>query len=39
MAPAHYVGALAVLGFVLGLLPLASRGHAMRATPARSTMA
>ncbi|MGJ7508512.1 MFS transporter [Variovorax sp. GT1P44] len=39
MAPAHYVGALAVLGFVLGLLPLASRGHAMRAVPARSTMA
>ncbi|MDM0076728.1 MFS transporter [Variovorax sp. J2P1-59] len=39
MAPAHYVAALAVLGFVLGLLPLASRGHAMRAAPAGSTMA
>src|SRR6478752_5923056 len=33
MAPAHYVAALALLGFVLGLLPLASRGHAMRAAP------
>ncbi|WP_295373983.1 MFS transporter [uncultured Pseudacidovorax sp.] len=30
MAPAHYVGALAVLGFVLAWLPLAARGHAMR---------
>ena len=39
MAPAHYVAALALLGFVLGLLPLASRGHAMRAAPAGSTMA
>ncbi|MDM0104874.1 MFS transporter [Variovorax sp. J22R24] len=39
MAPAHYVAALAGLGFVLGLLPLASRGHAMRAAAARSTMA
>jgi MFS family permease len=38
MAPAHYVAALALLGFVLGLLPLASRGHAMRAAPAGSTM-
>jgi len=34
MAPAHYVGALAVLGIVLALLPLASRGHPMRATMA-----
>lgn len=33
MAPAHYVAALAVLGFVLALLPMASRGHAMRAAP------
>jgi MFS family permease len=39
MAPAHYVGLLAVLGFVLGLLPLAARGHAMRGAPAGSTMA
>ena len=39
MAPAHYVGLLAVLGFALGLLPLAARGHAMRAAPARATMA
>ena len=39
MAPAHYVAALALLGFVLGLSPLASRGHAMRAAPAGSTMA
>ncbi len=31
MAPAHYVSALAALGFVLAWLPLASRGHAMRA--------
>ena len=28
MAPARYVGLLAVLGFVLGMLPLAARGHA-----------
>ena len=34
MAPAHYVAALAVLGFVLALLPMASSGHAMRALPA-----
>lgn len=27
MAPAHYVGGLAVLGFVVGLLPLSHRGH------------
>ncbi len=39
MAPAHYVGALAVLGFVLGLLPMAARGHAMRAAPAGSKIA
>ncbi|MEJ8813829.1 MFS transporter [Variovorax ureilyticus] len=39
MAPAHYVGLLAALGFVLGLLPLATRGHAMRGVPAGSTMA
>ncbi|MDQ0069734.1 MFS family permease [Variovorax boronicumulans] len=30
MAPAHYVAALAALGFLLALLPLAARGHAMR---------
>lgn len=34
MAPAHYVGALAALGFLLGLLPMAGRGHAMHAVPA-----
>ena len=39
MAPAHYVAALAALGFVVALLPLASRGHAMRAAPAGATMA
>ena len=39
MAPAHYVAALAALGFVLGLMPLAARGHAMRAAPAGATMA
>jgi MFS family permease len=39
MAPAHYVGALAVLGAVLGLLPLAASGHAMRSGPAGATMA
>jgi MFS family permease len=33
MAPAHYVGALAVVGFLLALLPLASRGFPMRAAP------
>lgn len=27
MAPAHYVGALAVLGFVLALVPLSTRGY------------
>lgn len=27
MAPAHYVGGLAILGFVLGLLPLSHRGY------------
>jgi len=31
MAPSHYVCALAVLGIVLSLLPLAARGHPMRA--------
>ena len=43
MAPAHYVAALAGLGFLLALLPLAARGHAMRdggVAPARgATMA
>jgi hypothetical protein len=33
LAPAHYVGALSVLGFVLGLLPLVRQGHVAR--PAR----
>jgi MFS family permease len=33
MAPAHYVAALAVLGLVLALLPMASRGYPMRAAP------
>ncbi|MBO9642830.1 MAG: MFS transporter [Pseudacidovorax sp.] len=36
MAPAHYVGALAVLGFVLAWLPLAARGHAMRPATMRA---
>ena len=27
LAPAHYVAALAALGFVLGLVPMSSRGH------------
>ncbi|MDM0017977.1 MFS transporter [Variovorax saccharolyticus] len=39
MAPAHYVAALAVLGFVLGLLPLGARGHAMRPAAGGATMA
>ena len=39
MAPAHYVAALAVLGFVLGLMPLAARGHAMRPAAGGATMA
>jgi MFS family permease len=39
MAPARYVAVLAALGFVLALLPLAARGHAMRAAPGGSTMA
>jgi hypothetical protein len=43
MAPAHYVAALAGLGFLLALLPLAARGHEMRdggVAPARgATMA
>ncbi|MFC5521247.1 hypothetical protein [Polaromonas jejuensis] len=30
MAPAHYVGGLAILGFVLGLLPLASGDYVAR---------
>jgi len=30
MAPAHYVAALAALGFLLALWPLAARGHPMR---------
>ena len=33
MAPAHYVAALSVLGFLLALLPIASRGHPMRPAP------
>ena len=37
MAPAHYVGALAILGFVLALMPMAARGHAMRASRSAST--
>lgn len=36
MAPAHYVGALALLGFVLAWLPLAARGHAMRPATMRA---
>ncbi|WP_304303848.1 MFS transporter [Pseudacidovorax intermedius] len=36
MAPAHYVGALAVLGFALAWLPLAARGHAMRPATMRA---
>lgn len=36
MAPAHYVGALAALGFVLAWLPLAARGHAMRPATMRA---
>ncbi|KTT27302.1 MFS transporter [Pseudacidovorax intermedius] len=35
MAPAHYVGALAVLGFVLAWLPLAVRGQPMQAATMR----
>ena len=41
MAPAHYVAVLAALGFLLALLPLAVRGHAMRdgvAPAGRATM-
>jgi len=38
MAPAHYVAALAVLGFVLALLPMAARGHPMRQAPASVKM-
>ncbi|RZI90038.1 MAG: MFS transporter, partial [Variovorax sp.] len=39
MAPAHYVAALAALGVVLALLPLAARGHAMRPASVGSTIA
>ncbi|HYP82403.1 MFS transporter [Variovorax sp.] len=38
LAPAHYVGALAILGVVLGLMPLARRGHRMRDGAASATM-
>ncbi|SFM19996.1 MFS transporter [Variovorax sp. OV329] len=38
LAPAHYVGALAILGVLLALMPLARRGHGMRDGAARATM-
>lgn len=38
LAPAHYVGALAILGAVLALMPLARRGHEMRDSAAGATM-
>jgi len=38
LAPAHYVGALAVLGMGLALTPLARRGHEMRDATAGATM-
>ncbi|MFT4266483.1 MAG: MFS transporter [Xenophilus sp.] len=38
LAPAYYVAALAALGFVLGLFPLAVRGHAMRSAVPRATI-
>ena len=38
LAPAHYVAALAALGFALGLFPLAARGHAMRGGRSGVTM-
>ncbi|HZF86705.1 MAG TPA: MFS transporter [Burkholderiaceae bacterium] len=39
LAPAHYVAALSVLGFLLALSPLAARGHAMRSGAAGTTIA
>jgi len=39
LAPAHYVAALSVLGFLLALSPLAARGHAMRSGAAGPTIA
>lgn len=38
LAPAHYVGGLAILGFLLALWPRASRGHPMRPAPAGATI-
>ena len=38
LAPAHYVGALAILGVLLALMPLARRGHEMRDGAGRATM-
>ncbi|MDM0045431.1 MFS transporter [Variovorax dokdonensis] len=38
LAPAHYVGAVAILGALLALLPLAHRGHGMREAAAGATM-
>lgn len=39
LAPAHYVGALSVLGFVLGLVPFVARGHVAPAPAAGSGQA
>lgn len=39
LAPAHYVAALSVLGFLLALSPLAARGHAMRSGATGTTIA
>ena len=39
LAPAHYVGALSVLGFVLGLVPFGARGHVAPAPAAGSGQA
>ena len=38
LAPAHYVAAMALLGIVLALWPLAARGHAMRAVAPGATI-
>ncbi|MBS0343697.1 MAG: MFS transporter [Proteobacteria bacterium] len=38
LAPAHYVGALAILGALLALMPLARRGHEMRDIAERAKM-